>query len=52
MFNHFGASGLKTISAEALERATKSANSQNKQCEKVILPQDLNLQPVDYRSAF
>ena len=24
----------------------------NKQCEKVILPQDWNLQPLNYRSAF
>ena len=37
------ASGLQATCAKALGRATR-----NKQCE-VILPQDSNLQPLNYR---
>ena len=45
-------SGLKATSAEAWGRATRTATIvlKNKLCQKVNFPQNLNLQPLDYRS--
>ena len=44
------ASGLTATNAEALRRAIRTSTAKNKQCEKVVFPQDSNLQPLDYRS--
>ena len=44
-------SGLSATSAEAEGRATSTANTENKLCEKVVLPKGSNLQPSDYRSS-
>ena len=47
MFIRLRASGLKATSAEAYGKTTKTATTQNKQSEKVILQQDLNLQRLN-----
>ena len=44
MFNRLRASGLKATNAEAQVRATRTVTTQNKQCEKVVLPHDSSLQ--------
>ena len=49
MLNLLRASGQKAISAKVKRRTTRTT-LKNKQCKKVILPQDLNLQSLDYRS--
>ena len=50
LFNCLRASGLKATNAEAQGRATRTATTQNKHCEKAILLQHPSPQPPDHRS--
>ena len=42
--------GLKATREEAYGQATRTATTVNKQCKKLVVQQDLNLQPSDYQS--